>query len=631
MKKRWIAVLLILCCIMSLSENVAPVAYGAVTDDREFTTLKSELILMDILDASLTEENYSKKVKRKEFARLLVKASLYSETEEKTSGNAIYSDLSSKSTYAVYVKTAVDNQWMSGYLDGTFRPNERIKTKDAAKAVLGLLGYTDQDFSGNKVNARMTKFNSLGLNENIKKSKNETLTWTDVVYLMGNLMETKTKEGTLYGQSLGYTMDSDGEIDYNALLSDTMEGPLLAEAGWTAKLPVDSATARVYRNDKVSTWSELAMYDVLYYSERLNTIWSYDNKITGKVTAVSPNRINPETVTVAGAAYTLGTKEAINSFSVQGSCGENDIVTLFLGLNDTVAAVRDTTQYNGSIYGAVLEAGTRSSTSESSSAILEDYLVLLDSRGHSYTYSYDPDAYTIEEDTAVRVSFNALGEQKIETSITDGERLYGSTVNEDGTSAGIYPILPNASIIDVYQSKYETLSPRELAGLYLNGANLLYASFDAQGSIDEMILTGVSGCGSTYGLVTGLDEQMGGLYYTYVNETGTQSVNMDLTYGDIEEGSCYRIWQPDDSDTIYFNKLGAESVSILSSTYIKTPTYAGIPFNDVRVYYLDKEGDYYATTLSKISDLKSYRVTAYIDSETSMIRKVRFLVAEKIN
>ena len=37
---------------------------------------------------------------------------------------------------------------MSGFLGGLFKPDDYITYKDAVKAVLTLLGYTDEDFTG---------------------------------------------------------------------------------------------------------------------------------------------------------------------------------------------------------------------------------------------------------------------------------------------------------------------------------------------------------------------------------------------------------------------------------------------------------------------------------------------------
>lgn len=640
MKKRWLAALLCVCCIsgsltIGMSNNMASstmVTASAAETEKTLEGLKDNLTLMGIMDSSLTEASYNTRVTRKEFAKLLVKASVYSDTAGSDSGSASYSDLSSKSEYAVFVKTAVDNGWMTGYLNGKFKPNAGIQTKDAAKAVLTMLGYSNSDFTGNKVNSRMTKFNSLGLNDNINKTKNDYLTWKDIIYLFDNLMGTKTKEGNYYGKTLGYTVDADGNIDVNSLLTKTMDGPILVLPGWSYQIPVTAATATVYRNEKEGIWNEINYYDVLYYSENLNTVWVYDNKVTGKVTEISPNRVSPEAVTVAGNTYTLGTQEAARLFSLQGEYGINETVTLFLGIDEEVVSARNASEYNAGMYGVVLETGTRSNTSDSSDAILEDYLVLMDVKGRKSTYTYNSEAYSIEENDVIEVSFSSHGTQKIEEmSYVSDYNLNGKEVNSTGTEVGGYKISPSAAIIDIYGNEYETLAPEELAGVTLNSENVLYFSCTIAGTIDEMILTGVSGCGYEYGLVTGVEDGEKDTNCVYQTKNGSKSVSFENISGDVTDGEVYRITDYDDSDILDFTQLTKEKVYQLSSTFIETYSYKGAFYNDTLIYYVDEEGSYYATSLSKINNLEKYNIVAYMEDSETMIKRIRFLVAEDIS
>ena len=44
-----------------------------------------------------------------------------------------FSDVESNKWYAEYIKFAVENKWINGYSDGTFRPNNSITRDEAAK------------------------------------------------------------------------------------------------------------------------------------------------------------------------------------------------------------------------------------------------------------------------------------------------------------------------------------------------------------------------------------------------------------------------------------------------------------------------------------------------------------------
>ena len=80
---------------------------------------------------------------------------------------------------AVYIRVAASQGWMSGYLGGNFKPEEPVLYKDAVKAVLTLLGYTDEDFTGEMASSRISKFNHLELNEDVSCQADEAITETD--------------------------------------------------------------------------------------------------------------------------------------------------------------------------------------------------------------------------------------------------------------------------------------------------------------------------------------------------------------------------------------------------------------------------------------------------------------------
>ena len=57
---------------------------------------------------------------------------------------------------ASYIKTAVTQKWVTGYLDGTYRPSQTITLEEGLSAMLGLLGYTASDLSGSYPSAQLT-------------------------------------------------------------------------------------------------------------------------------------------------------------------------------------------------------------------------------------------------------------------------------------------------------------------------------------------------------------------------------------------------------------------------------------------------------------------------------------------
>ncbi len=134
-------------------------------------------------------------VTRAQFAQMLVNASEYRNITSGHSTVSVFSDVPKENQYASYVRTAVTNGWMSGYLGGVFRPDQHITLQEAARGVLALLGYTNEDFAGDQIGGRMSMFEYLDLNDEIGKKGSDTLTREDCIDLFYNLLKAKPKEG----------------------------------------------------------------------------------------------------------------------------------------------------------------------------------------------------------------------------------------------------------------------------------------------------------------------------------------------------------------------------------------------------------------------------------------------------
>ena len=153
-------------------------------------------------------------VTRGEFAQMLVKASDQRSVVSSTSNVSVFSDVPKDSEYASYIRIAAQEGWMSGYLGGLFKPDEYITMQDATKAILALLGYTDEDFTGDQVNGRKAQFEFLELNEEIDRESDEVLTKSDCINLFYNLLRTESKGSTtIYGSILDCELTEDGEIN----------------------------------------------------------------------------------------------------------------------------------------------------------------------------------------------------------------------------------------------------------------------------------------------------------------------------------------------------------------------------------------------------------------------------------
>ena len=220
---------------------------------------------------------------RGQAARLLTAFSAYRDTAAAQGRTGrLYSDVDSDSPYAVYIRTAVQNGWMTGYSDGSFRPDNAVTLEEACTMALRLLGYDVASLGGTFPSAQLNKASALGLRNDISARQGEVLTLEQGTVLFYNALTAMNGSGQVYASTLGFAV-SNGQVDISSVLLDNVKGPFVADAA--TALPF--APAAIYRNDEVTTSAALSPYDVYYYNESARTLWIYNKRAAGRVTAVA--------------------------------------------------------------------------------------------------------------------------------------------------------------------------------------------------------------------------------------------------------------------------------------------------------------------------------------------------------
>ena len=240
------------------------------------------------LSGIMTSKDTNQYITRGEFAGMLVNASSYKESASATTSMAVFNDVPASNEYASYIRIATNNGWMKAYLGGQFKPDQQITLQEAARGVLALLGYTNDDFAGDQNGARWNKYIALDLGNEISKQSDEVLTWTDAVNLFYNTLCADTKNGTAYAKTLGYEMSSDGEVNALSLMDNTMKGPKLVKRSHRMDdaVPFDLSDATFYLDGKISTLSAVKQakdngFVVLYYNTNSKTVWAYSSEEIG--------------------------------------------------------------------------------------------------------------------------------------------------------------------------------------------------------------------------------------------------------------------------------------------------------------------------------------------------------------
>ena len=483
MKKRLFAILLAVCMAVSMLALSASAAGLSNTAIQTAVTLGAmEPDRTGSLDAAVT---------RGALAKMLVGFSAYRDSAAKQ-GNlgTLYKDVPSSLDCAPYVRIAVQQGWMNGYTDGTFRPDNAVTLEEACTAVLKMLGYKMTDLNGAFPDAQLNKAQELGLRNQLGRARGETMNYEDCAILLYNALTANTASGGSYGSSLGFTV-SNGQVDVSSVMLKNLQGPFVAGAG--TQLPF--APVNVYRNDKTSSSTELNQYDVDYYSESLQTVWIYTRRAAGRITAVAPNASAPTAVTVAGTSYTLGSTVVASKVSSLNGGGVGEVVTLLLGMNNEVADVITGEEADSVFYG-VVQSSSRNLVEDNGADVLQRVAIMC-TDGIVRTVDVDK-SLNLPKGWLVEISVTPEGEN---VEAISGKPLTGK-VSADGTTLGSYALADDVQILDTTsEGMAGTVRPSRLSGTNLNALNVRYYTLNENGQIDRLILNDVTGDLWTYGVL----------------------------------------------------------------------------------------------------------------------------------
>lgn len=285
-------------------------------------------------------------------------------------------------------------------------------------------------------------------------------------------------------------------------MAAAVEGPIVAETGWQAKLPFAlSNVSSVLRNGKESTADAIEPLDVVYWGKYDNKLYVYGKSVSGTVEAVSPALASPTAVTVAGQTYALETFEAQYAFSDLGNFRKGDRVRLLLGRGGGVAAVRALTDESDSgRVGLVSALENKTYLDAADRPYSAKVITVIGTDGLSYSYPYNwdkADDFAVGKVVRVEVLGNKTTVTRVSASSLSG------TVNADATRIGSYTLSPDAEILDTYGDyTFRTVPISRLAGVQLTADMVRYAQVEENGAVTALILNDVTGDLHSYGTMT---------------------------------------------------------------------------------------------------------------------------------
>lgn len=623
-RARTCAAALLTAALIFANGTVFTCASGSGASGTDTATML--LASMGVLSAdSSGGYNLSKTVTRAEFAKMIVMASSYKDLVQTASYSSPYKDVPAKHWAAPYIRIAVSKGLMSGYSNGTFRPDSTITLEQGVNSALLLLGYSRSDFTGAFPYAQMNVYSSSGLSQNITGGIGSYMTKGDAANLIYNLMGITMKDGgKTYAESLGYSLNASGEVDYAGVINSNMNGPytVKSSSGWAGELGLNASNVTIYKNGSVVTPSEVEKYDILYYSQSKGTVWVYDDKVTGIYQKASPSQNAVTSVTVSGAEYQLESSAAFSALSSTGSLKTGSTVTLLLGKNGGVADA-----ISGSVSGEstviyVTETGTKSYESANGSKYSSAYIKGIRPNGTEIEYAVDQDWINVGD--MVKVSFDSDGRMSINTT-SSGGKISGKA-DGDLYTIGSASITVNANILDTFMGNYTATSMERLNGVDIDSSQVLY--YEASGGkVTTLVLDDVTGDTAKYGLITSSKSADSGTYpYLLDGVSGTLSGASSKNahagpakfYG--ESGKLNMIRN--------LTAAGSRTKSFSSSQAVIDDDIGTYPISaDVDVYSYSS-GTYKASTMSAaLSAYKSNRsVTFYYDKAPEKGGCIRIIV-----
>lgn len=749
MKKRILSLLLL---VLLLLPGAAAQAQN-FDEESALGLLSSLKIVNGYPDGGYHLENY---VTRAEFVKIAIAASDMRNSVATNLTVSPFPDVPYSHWAAPYIKLAVTNKLITGYADATFRPDAYVTLEEAATICLKLLGYSSEDFGSSWPYGQMGLANRLGLTDGIERSVGEAMTRADVVAMVFQMLNTKSKgASSYYIEKLDYrieedvtliatsdedsavgsdkiltsagtyritedfdrskvgrrgdmvlkngdeavmfvpseqmverysiyqtlsdnvivyqngsmtSLDLDGNLtvyyqsskttlsamlhsisagdvieiyksksgvpDYAVIRTDKMVGPItITTQGWQVQLGIaDAEGLTVLRDGLRVSASDIEVYDIVYYSAELSTVWAYSKKVTGIYESASPSRDTVTSVVVSGTSYELETAAAMSALSSAGEFRYGDTVTLLIGRNGGVADVLSSAQTDKTVYGYFAAAGKKDYTNPNGEKYNSYYAEIVRPDGSVYQYATKTD-YSSVLHKAVKLTFD----NGVAVITSQNSSNVSGTVSVSSRKIDSYSVASDAAILEVSttdantESSYKSIFFQRLDGVSLSSGDVLYAAKNDRGEISELILCDVTGDTAQYGMVLSApekSEKMSGGTYSIDIDGETKSFSSNAVYPVSNTCPVKLVTSGGQIKTLSALDILDESVQSVSESYLDTKNGRYLLSDSVVVYKRTGNYKYMIMPISEVIGNNDVTVTAYYDRQQKFGGRIRVLIVK---
>lgn len=566
-----------------LTQMVAPV-YATNT----YKEVLNELDIMTYYNGDFNENGY---VTRAMMSKILVMSSDNKNSVVQTNISPFY-DVVSSHWCSPYVNIAVNNTLMRGYLDGSFKPEDYIKTEEAITGALNLLGYTD--FLGTYPVAQMTLAQNIGILDGVNATAGNAITRDNLAKIMYNTLNTENKSGVLHSKVLGY--DSD-ELTLEDILDEEDLDPIFVT---TAQ---NYTGYKIYVDGKSAT--SVPANSIVYVDAQ--TVYAYTKTVVGVIDSISPNVEQPTSITISGKTYSLSTDIAKDAVSFDGF-EVNEYITCVLDKNGDVGAILGFTAEN--LLAVVISTGVRDSGY---------FANVIDQNGNIYDVTTSEN-YESFVGKLVTISSDGKLARKYNVSTMSGE------YNSDNMTFGTQKLSNNVTIIDIDNSgEAIVLTKDRLNGATIASTKVMYTEVNENDEISTIILNDVTNDADSYVYITNIvrnesDKAVSSVYTYDLSGKSTvknvASLNKSIEKGasKLDAGSDFSIKNLTE-ETSSFKSLSSNKMTFENGT-VHTLS------NDVVVYKMVDS----TPVISDINDVDLKLCTYYYDNTQKNAGAIRVII-----
>ena len=426
----------------------------------------------------------------------------------------------------------------------------------------------------------------------------------------------------------------DGSLKYVFVEEYKNQGPVTVIDTNTVKdifNVTDADSAKVVRKGVAATWDDIEMYDVLYYSEKTNTIYAYCDRVTGMYEEAYPMKTNVTRVTVSGTEYNLSSMTAVNKLNEsKGAFAIGDRVTLLFGEDGGVVDAVSLTYADYSMYGVV--TGSGSELSEDEKGRSQYYVNVMHTDGETVKYIVKDDSYEEEAGKLCIVDFE---DSYAVLEFVSASYITGY-VNKNAGTIGSKKLANDVKILECtdeskIKATVSTVKISDIDSVTLAKKDVKNVVYNKRGEIAVLYLDNVTGNSSIYGIVIddpgsyskdGDKVEVKSGTYTVLNNNTKYTYNG--THTSIRKGDCVEYKKGESGTEI------KALVQIAAGSVIDDCTDNVISVNGNQ-YILADNATVYAG--DSVSDLKSVswedavglegRVTLFSEKSTSSGGKIR--------